>query len=98
MAGWLHGTFMSLCYTEKAEEAQQHPGTKTTINTAEDNRKKQCKPFVSVGWICPAVVSPCHSFVTAGGVHLQLNHRRCPVVHAPRPMQTDPAHADTISM
>ena len=35
---------LSLCDAEKAEQAQQHPGTKTTINLAEDNRKKQCKP------------------------------------------------------
>ena len=34
----------TVCYTEKAEQAQQHPGTKTTINPGEDNRKKQCKP------------------------------------------------------
>jgi len=27
-----------------AEQAQQHPGVKTAINPAEDNRKKQCKP------------------------------------------------------
>ena len=33
-----------LCYTEKAEQAQQHPGIKTIINPAEDNRKKQCRP------------------------------------------------------
>ena len=33
-----------VCYTEKAEQAQQHPGSKTTINPAEDNRKKQCRP------------------------------------------------------
>ena len=33
-----------VCHMEKAEYAQQHPGTKTTINPAEDNRKKQCKP------------------------------------------------------
>ena len=33
-----------VCYTEKAEEAQQHPGTKSTINPAEDNCKKQCGP------------------------------------------------------
>ena len=29
---------------EKAEEAERHPHTETTINPAEDNRKKQCKP------------------------------------------------------
>ena len=33
-----------LCYTEKAEQAQQQPGTKTTINPAQVNRKKQCGP------------------------------------------------------
>ena len=32
------------CYMEKAEQAQQHPGTRTTINPAEDSRKKQCRP------------------------------------------------------
>ena len=31
-------------YSEKAEHGQQHPGIKTSINPAEDNRKKQCKP------------------------------------------------------
>ena len=31
-------------YTAKAEEGQQHPGFKTTINPAEVNRKTQCKP------------------------------------------------------
>ena len=31
------------CYTEKAEEGQQCPGIKTTINPAVDTRKKQCK-------------------------------------------------------
>ena len=31
-------------YTEKTEYAQKHPGVKTTINPAEDNRRKQCKP------------------------------------------------------
>ena len=34
----------SMCYTEKVERAQQHPGPKTTVNPAQDNRKKQCKP------------------------------------------------------
>ena len=29
-----------LCYTEKAELAQQHPGIKTTINPADENCKK----------------------------------------------------------
>ena len=33
-----------LCYTEKAEQAKQHPGIKTASNPAEDNRMKQCKP------------------------------------------------------
>ena len=33
-----------LCYTEKAEQAQQHPGIKTTSKPAEDNREKQCRP------------------------------------------------------
>ena len=33
-----------LCYTEKAEQAQQHLGNQATINPAEDNRKQQCKP------------------------------------------------------
>ena len=38
-----------MCYKEKAEQAQQRPGNKTTINKttihpAEDNRKKQCRP------------------------------------------------------
>ena len=33
-----------LRYPEKAEYAQLHPGTKTAIDPAEDNRKKQCKP------------------------------------------------------
>ena len=32
------------CYAEKAEQAQQHPGTKTKINPADETRKKQCKP------------------------------------------------------
>lgn len=32
-----------MCYTEKAEQGKQHPGTKTTVKTANDNRKKQCK-------------------------------------------------------
>ena len=32
------------CYAEKAEQAQQQPGIKATINPAEDNCKKQCKP------------------------------------------------------
>ena len=32
----------SVGYTEKG--AQQHPGINTTINPAEDDRKKQCKP------------------------------------------------------
>ena len=34
------------CYTEKAAQAQQHPGPgiKTTFNPAKDNRKKQCRP------------------------------------------------------
>ena len=31
-------------YTEKAEQAQQHPGINTASNPAEDNRKKQCRP------------------------------------------------------
>ena len=31
-----------MCYTEKAEQAQQHPGTKATIDPAEDNRTQQC--------------------------------------------------------
>ena len=31
-------------HTEKAEPAQQPPGLQTTINPAEDNRKKQCRP------------------------------------------------------
>ena len=34
----------TMCYTEKAEEAHRHPGTKTTINPAQDNCKKQCGP------------------------------------------------------
>ena len=33
-----------MCYKEKAEQAQEHPGIKTTINPAEDNRTKQCRP------------------------------------------------------
>ena len=32
------------CVCEKAEYAPQHPGTKTTINPAEDNCKMQCEP------------------------------------------------------
>ena len=32
----------AVCYTEKAGQAQQHPGTKTTRNPAEDDRKEQC--------------------------------------------------------
>ena len=32
-----------LCYEEKAEYAQQHPGTNTAINPAQDNCKKQCR-------------------------------------------------------
>ena len=32
------------CYTEKAEQDQQHPGIKTTINPAEESREKQCRP------------------------------------------------------
>ena len=32
------------CYMEKAEQAQQHLGTKTMINPAEETHKKQCKP------------------------------------------------------
>ena len=35
---------LCLCYTGKVEYAQQHSGTKTTINPVVDNRKKQCKP------------------------------------------------------
>ena len=38
------GSLITRCYTEKAEQAQQHPGSKTTINPAGDNRKKQCRP------------------------------------------------------
>ena len=33
-----------ICYAEKAEQAQQHTGIKTTSNPAEDHRKKQCRP------------------------------------------------------
>ena len=29
------------CYTDKAEQSQQQPGTYTVINPAEDHRKKQ---------------------------------------------------------
>ena len=29
-------------YTEKIEQAQQHSGTKTTINAAQDNCKTRC--------------------------------------------------------
>ena len=38
------GAGVVVCYTDQAEQAQQHPGIKTTINPAEDNRKKQCRP------------------------------------------------------
>ena len=34
----------TIWYMEKAEQSEQHLGIKTTINPAEDNRKKQCKP------------------------------------------------------
>ena len=33
-------TFTFTCVTRR----RQHPGIKTTINPAEDNRRKQCKP------------------------------------------------------
>ena len=41
-----------MCYNyadkaEYAQQAQQHPGTKAAINPAEDNRKKQCKPYTT---------------------------------------------------
>jgi len=29
---------------QNAEKAQQHPGTITTINPAEENCKQQCRP------------------------------------------------------
>ena len=32
------------CYAEKAEQAQQHPGTYTTINPAKNNCRKLCGP------------------------------------------------------
>ena len=44
---------VTVCYTEKAEQAQQHPGTKATINPAEDNRKEQCRPNVVT--VCQSV-------------------------------------------
>ena len=54
------------CYTEKAEQAQQHPGTKTTSNPAEDNRTKQYKPnetkpssYTILGGVMPLYLSPC---------------------------------------
>ena len=34
---------VSGCYTGNAEQAKQHPGPKTTVNPAQDNRKKQCR-------------------------------------------------------
>ena len=37
-------TQRSVCYTEKAEQGQQHPGNKTAITPADYNRKKQCRP------------------------------------------------------
>ena len=43
----LYSLFKPLCnvlHGEQAEYAQQQPGTKTTINPAEDTRKKECKP------------------------------------------------------
>ena len=36
------GRFTPMGYTEKAEITQQHRGTNTTINPAEDNCEKQC--------------------------------------------------------
>ena len=33
-----------LCYAEKAEQGQQHLGTRTKISPAADNCKKQCRP------------------------------------------------------
>ena len=35
---------LSRCNTEMAEQAQQHPGTNTTTNPAEDIHKKQRGP------------------------------------------------------
>ena len=38
------------CYTEKATQAQQHPGIKTATNPAEDNRNRFgvecCKQYI----------------------------------------------------
>ena len=34
-----------MCYTDWAENAQQHPGTKTATKPAEHNRKMQSKPY-----------------------------------------------------
>ena len=36
--------FCTVSYTENEKDDEQHPGTKTTINPAEDNCKKQCGP------------------------------------------------------
>ena len=36
--------YKHLCDTEMTKKAQQHPGTMTTTNPAEDSCKKQCGP------------------------------------------------------
>ena len=71
MNEYLH--WRAVCHTDKAEQAQQHPGCITTTNPAEDSCKKQCGPCTGEQCVVQAGVDQRdHAQVSASSVSMYV--------------------------
>ena len=70
-----------MCYAEKAEQAQQHPGTKTATNPAEDNSKKQRKLNEIKPDGIPINPRKLHNPLTHSQIPSRVNYLSTPMMH-----------------